>query len=118
MPIDAAKLNELPGRFVTDTGGTAHVTEANSSHPSPTGTWTIDPADSTVSFAWPKLRLWTMTGRLHGLGVQDRVIAYLAQRVCSLLGNQGLELQGRAFAPTRDRALDVGEAAVYVEQTT
>jgi polyisoprenoid-binding protein YceI len=69
MPIDAAKLNELPGRFVTDTGGTAHVTEANRSHPSPTGTWTIDPADSTVSFAWPKLRLWTITGRLHGLGV-------------------------------------------------
>jgi polyisoprenoid-binding protein YceI len=69
MPTNEAKLNELPGRFVTDTGGTAHVTEANSSHPSPTGTWTIDPADSTVSFAWPKLRRWTITGRLHGLGV-------------------------------------------------
>jgi polyisoprenoid-binding protein YceI len=69
MPTDEAKLNELPGRFVTDTGGTAHVTEANSSQPSPTGTWTIDPADSTVSVAWAKLRLWTITGRLHGMGV-------------------------------------------------
>jgi polyisoprenoid-binding protein YceI len=69
MPIDAAKLNELPGRFVTDQGGTGQVTAPNSSHPSPTGTWTIDPADSTVTFAWPKLRLWTITGQLHGLGV-------------------------------------------------
>ena len=33
------------------------------------GTWIIDPADSTVSFAWPKLRLWTITGRLRGMGV-------------------------------------------------
>jgi polyisoprenoid-binding protein YceI len=69
MPIDEARLNELPGRFVTDTGGTDHETAPNSSEPSPTGTWTIDPADSTVSFAWPKLRRWTITGRLHGLGV-------------------------------------------------
>jgi polyisoprenoid-binding protein YceI len=38
-------------------------------HPPPTGTWTIDPADSHVSLAWRKLRLWTVTGRLHGLGV-------------------------------------------------
>jgi polyisoprenoid-binding protein YceI len=69
MAIDAAKLNERLDRFVTDQGGTAHVTEANSSQPSPTGTWTIDPADSTVSVAWPKLRLWTTTGQLHGMGV-------------------------------------------------
>ena len=69
MPIDAAKLNELPGRFVTDQGGRGHVTAPNSPHPSPAGTWTIDPADSTVSVAWPKLRLWTITGRLHGMGV-------------------------------------------------
>jgi polyisoprenoid-binding protein YceI len=69
MAIDAAKLNERLDRFVTDQGGTAHVTEANSSQPSPTGTWTIDPADSTVSVAWPKLRLWTITGQLHGMGV-------------------------------------------------
>jgi polyisoprenoid-binding protein YceI len=69
MPIDEAKLNELPGRCVTDTGGTGHEPAPNSSQPSPTGTWTIDPADSTVSVAWPKLRLWTITGRLHGLGV-------------------------------------------------
>jgi hypothetical protein len=26
MAIDAAKLDELPGRFVTDTGGTGHGT--------------------------------------------------------------------------------------------
>jgi polyisoprenoid-binding protein YceI len=69
MPIDEARLNELPGRFVTDTGGTDHETAPNSSEPSPTGTWTIDPADSTVSFAWPKLRLWTITGQLHCMGV-------------------------------------------------
>jgi polyisoprenoid-binding protein YceI len=69
MPTDEAKLDERLDRFVTDPGGTVHVTEANSSQPSPTGTWTIDPADSTVSFAWPKLRLWTITGRLHGMGV-------------------------------------------------
>jgi polyisoprenoid-binding protein YceI len=69
MPTDEAKLNELPGRFVTDQGGTGHRTAPNSSHPSPTGTWTIDPADSTVSVAWPKLRRWTIAGRLHGMGV-------------------------------------------------
>jgi polyisoprenoid-binding protein YceI len=69
MPIDEAKLNELPGRFVTDAGGTDHVPATDRSHPSPVGTWTIDPADSTVSFAWRKLRLWTITGRLHGMGV-------------------------------------------------
>jgi hypothetical protein len=69
MPTDEAKLDELPGRFVTDQGGTGHVTAPDRSHPSPLGTWTIDPADSTVSVAWPKLRRWTMTGRLHGMGV-------------------------------------------------
>jgi hypothetical protein len=69
MPTDEAKLNEPPGRFVTDTGGTDHVPATDRSHPSPVGTWTIDPADSTVSFAWPKLRLWTITGRLRGMGV-------------------------------------------------
>jgi polyisoprenoid-binding protein YceI len=69
MPIDAAKLDERRDWFVTDQGGTDHVTAPNSSQPSPTGTWTIDPADSTVSVAWPKLRLWTITGQLHGLGV-------------------------------------------------
>jgi polyisoprenoid-binding protein YceI len=69
MPIDAAKLNERLDRFVTDQGGAVHVTEASRSQPSPMGTWTIDPADSTVSFAWPKLRLWTITGQLPCLGV-------------------------------------------------
>jgi polyisoprenoid-binding protein YceI len=69
MPTDEAKLDELPGRFVTDRGGTGHGTAPNSSQPTPTGTWTIDPAASTVSVAWTKLRLWTITGRLHGLGV-------------------------------------------------
>jgi polyisoprenoid-binding protein YceI len=69
MPTDEAKRNELPGRFVTDPGGTDHVTTTDRSHPSPVGTWTIDPADSTVTFAWRKLRLWTTTGQLHGLGV-------------------------------------------------
>jgi len=45
------------------------VTTINRSHPLPTGTWTIDPADSSISFAWRTLRLWTSTARLHGLGV-------------------------------------------------
>jgi polyisoprenoid-binding protein YceI len=69
MPTDEAKLNGLPGRFVTDQGGTDHVTAPNRSQPSPVGTWIIDPADSTVCLAWRKLRFWTITGRLHGMGV-------------------------------------------------
>jgi hypothetical protein len=44
------------------------VTTINRSHPLPTGTWTIDPADSSISSAWRTLRLWTSTARLHGLG--------------------------------------------------
>jgi GrpB-like predicted nucleotidyltransferase (UPF0157 family)/polyisoprenoid-binding protein YceI len=38
-------------------------------HPNLTGTWTIDPAASSASFTWRNLRLWTMTGRLHCVGV-------------------------------------------------
>jgi polyisoprenoid-binding protein YceI len=38
-------------------------------HPPPTATWTIDPADSSVTLTWRKLRLWTVTGRLRCLGV-------------------------------------------------
>jgi polyisoprenoid-binding protein YceI len=38
-------------------------------HPSFTGTWTLDPAASSVSFSWRNLRLWTMTARLHCMGV-------------------------------------------------
>ena len=38
------------------------------SPPDPRGTWTIDPADSIVSFGWRTLRLWTITGRPHCLG--------------------------------------------------
>ena len=45
------------------------VTAINRSHPPPTGTWAIDPADSSVSFAWRTLWHWTSTRRLHGLGV-------------------------------------------------
>ena len=69
MTVQEAKLKELPGRFVTDPGGTDHVPATDRSQPGPVGTWTIDPADSTVSVAWPKLRLWTTTGQLHGTGV-------------------------------------------------
>jgi len=39
------------------------------SHLSPTGTWTIDPGHSSVTFTWRRLRLWRITGRLHCLGV-------------------------------------------------
>jgi polyisoprenoid-binding protein YceI len=38
-------------------------------HPPPTGTWTIDPANSSVTLARRRLRLWTTTGRLHSLGL-------------------------------------------------
>jgi polyisoprenoid-binding protein YceI len=69
MTVQEAKRNERLDRFVTDTGGTAHVAEANSSQPSPTGTWIIDPVDSRVLVAWRPLRRWTITGRLHGMGV-------------------------------------------------
>ena len=69
MPIDEAKLDDGLDRFVTDPGGTGHVPATDRSHPSPVGTWTIDPADSRVSFAWPKFRLWSITGRLHCMGV-------------------------------------------------
>jgi polyisoprenoid-binding protein YceI len=41
----------------------------NRSHPPPIGTWTIDPADSSVTLAWRKLRFWTITGRRPCLGV-------------------------------------------------
>jgi polyisoprenoid-binding protein YceI len=41
----------------------------NRSHPHPIGTWTIDPGNSRVSFAWRKLRFWTITGQLPCLGV-------------------------------------------------
>ena len=34
----------------------------------PYGTWTIDPATSTVCFAWRALGLWTVTGRRQCLG--------------------------------------------------
>jgi polyisoprenoid-binding protein YceI len=37
--------------------------------PPPIGTWIIDPADSSLSFAWRKLRFWTITGRRPCLGV-------------------------------------------------
>ena len=37
--------------------------------PDPIGTWTIDPAQSSISIALRKLRLSTITGRLHCLGV-------------------------------------------------
>jgi polyisoprenoid-binding protein YceI len=42
---------------------------SNPSQLYPTGTWTIDPTQSGVSFAWRKLRLWRIAGRLHCLGV-------------------------------------------------
>ena len=69
MPPDEAKLNQRLDRFVTHQGRTGHVPATDPSLPGPVGTWTIDPADSTISVAWPKLRLWTITGRLRGLGV-------------------------------------------------
>jgi GrpB-like predicted nucleotidyltransferase (UPF0157 family)/polyisoprenoid-binding protein YceI len=37
--------------------------------PPPIATWIIDPADSSVTLTWRKLRLWTVIGRRHCLGV-------------------------------------------------
>jgi hypothetical protein len=44
-------------------------TESDPSRSLPPGTWTIDPTDSGVMVAWPTLRLWTKTRRLHAFGV-------------------------------------------------
>jgi polyisoprenoid-binding protein YceI len=45
------------------------VTSTDRSPPDPRGTWTIDPATSIVSYARRTLRLGTITGRLHSVGV-------------------------------------------------
>ncbi|MGH3340965.1 MAG: YceI family protein, partial [Propionibacteriaceae bacterium] len=44
-------------------------TAIDRSHPPPAGTWTINPAATSVSLAWRKVRLWTVTGRLPCLDV-------------------------------------------------
>jgi len=51
---------------------TADPGDVNRSDPSrslPPGTWTIDPTDSSVMVAWPTLRLWIKTRRLHAFGI-------------------------------------------------
>jgi GrpB-like predicted nucleotidyltransferase (UPF0157 family)/polyisoprenoid-binding protein YceI len=45
------------------------VASIDQPHPNLTGTWTIDPTASSVSVTWQNLRLWTMTVRLHCVGV-------------------------------------------------
>jgi polyisoprenoid-binding protein YceI len=45
------------------------LTAIDRSHLSPIGSWTIDPADSSVSLTWSRFRLATITGRLPCLGV-------------------------------------------------
>jgi hypothetical protein len=45
------------------------ATSTDRSPPDPHGTWTIDPADSIVSFARRTLWLWTITGQRHSVGV-------------------------------------------------
>ena len=57
MSIQHARLIQVPAEQ-----------RSNPSHPSPTGTWTIDPSGSSLSFTWRKLRLRTVAG-LHCLGV-------------------------------------------------
>jgi polyisoprenoid-binding protein YceI len=37
--------------------------------PDPLGGWTIDPAHSSVTLTWSQLRLATIAGRMHCLGV-------------------------------------------------
>jgi hypothetical protein len=60
MPTDEAQLNELLGRFAIDPDMTGHVAPTDRSHPSPIGTWAIDPTLSSVSLAWRTLRLWPL----------------------------------------------------------
>jgi hypothetical protein len=60
MSTDAAELNELLGRFAIDPDMTGHVAPTDRAHPSPIGTWAIDPTLSGVSLAWRKLRLWPL----------------------------------------------------------
>ena len=68
MPTDEAQLNELLGRFAIEPDMTGHVAPTHRSHLRPIGTWTIDPTHSSVSLAWRKLRLWTITGRRPCVG--------------------------------------------------
>ena len=44
-------------------------TATDRSLPGPVGTWTIDHAHSGVALTWRRLRLGTVTGRLHCLGI-------------------------------------------------
>ena len=44
-------------------------TATDRSPPGPIGTWTIDHAHSGVALTWRRLRLGTVTGRLHCLGI-------------------------------------------------
>lgn len=43
-------------------------TATDRSPPGPIGTWTIDHAHSSVALTWRRLRLGSVTGRLHCLG--------------------------------------------------
>ena len=45
------------------------VTASDRVPSSPIGTWTVDPSHSSVSLAWRKHRLWTITGRRPCFGV-------------------------------------------------
>jgi polyisoprenoid-binding protein YceI len=69
MPTDEGKLSELPDRFVAHLGGTGRVGPTDRVRFDPIGTWIVDPAESSLRFIWRKFRLWTITGRLHCLGV-------------------------------------------------
>jgi polyisoprenoid-binding protein YceI len=69
MPINEGKQNGLLARYVSDQGVTGDVGATDLAHPPPTGIWTIDPAESSISLAWPKLRLGSITARLHCVGV-------------------------------------------------
>jgi polyisoprenoid-binding protein YceI len=44
-------------------------TATGRAYPDPIGSWTIDPSHSSVSLTWSRLRLATITGRLHCLGI-------------------------------------------------
>ena len=49
--------------------GAPGVTAPGRAPSGPVGSWTIDPSHSSMSLTWSRLRLATITGRLHCLGL-------------------------------------------------
>jgi len=80
-------------------------TAIDRSHPPPAGTLTINPAATSVSLAWRKVRLWTVTGRLPCLDVVylDDVPGVGVIRVQQ---PSGLPVRTMALDPLREETQD------------